>query len=332
MTRPWITEPGVYDLDEADYHADPVVGGSLSSSGARTLITRTPARYAWERAHGRPDTDAFDLGHAVHTVLLGVGAPIAELAFPDRRSKAYKQAAADARAAGEVPLLTAQADQAYAMAEAARAHPVVGPLLARPGRAEQSLIAPDPESGVVCRVRPDWLPDVPDGQPVVMVDLKTADRADPVTFARSMARYGYHQQLPFYEAVLRWLGRAPHGVQFVIVVIEKDPPYEVSYGWPDAEALEWGRVLNRRALDLYRECATVGHWPGYPPTPAQWALPGWQVRRYEDDYEAGLFDTAADRAAYADDDQAGDWSGAWPVTDPEHDDEYDDAELIGEPA
>ena len=35
MTAPGITEPGVYDIPATAYHRDPVVGGSLSSTGAR---------------------------------------------------------------------------------------------------------------------------------------------------------------------------------------------------------------------------------------------------------------------------------------------------------
>lgn len=38
-TTTWtITEPGVYDLPAEVYHADPVEGGSLSSTGARKLL------------------------------------------------------------------------------------------------------------------------------------------------------------------------------------------------------------------------------------------------------------------------------------------------------
>jgi len=33
-----ITEPGVYALPADVYHADPVAGGSLSSSGAKKLL------------------------------------------------------------------------------------------------------------------------------------------------------------------------------------------------------------------------------------------------------------------------------------------------------
>ena len=74
---------------------------------------------------------------------------------------------------------------------------------------------------------------------------------------------------------------ADEDVQFVLVAQEKDPPYLVSYGSPDSEAIEWGRVLNRKARDIYRRCTESGEWPGYPTEPVRFELPSWQRRQYE---------------------------------------------------
>ena len=60
-----ITEPGVYTMDEADYHADPVPGGSLSCSGAKKLLA-CPARFAYDREHPPAPTPAMELGTAAH--------------------------------------------------------------------------------------------------------------------------------------------------------------------------------------------------------------------------------------------------------------------------
>ena len=69
-----ITHPGIYaGIDETVYHADsdlaPELGRSLSQSGAKTLLA-SPARFAWERDHGRPPKDAYDLGTLVHALVL----------------------------------------------------------------------------------------------------------------------------------------------------------------------------------------------------------------------------------------------------------------------
>lgn len=294
MTEPWITEPGHYpDLSEATYHADPVVGGSLSSTGARTLVTTTPAHFAYQREHGRPDTAAFDLGRAAHAEILGAGAPIAVVDALDWRTKAAKETAAALRADGGTPLLRADYDRVLAMADAVRTHPVAGPLLARPGASEQSYIGRCPDTGVMCRVRIDRLPDVEPGQRALAVDVKTTTDASPAGFAASMAKYGYHQQGDFYAAVLRWLAVAAD-VQTVFVVVEKAPPHLVTVASPSPHAMAWAAVLNRKARDLFATCAASGEWPGYPAEPAVLDLPGWQARQYELADDAGAYLTSAD--------------------------------------
>jgi len=70
-----ITEPGIYDIPETDYHADPIAEPSLSSSIAKILLARSP-RHAWAN-HPRlnpnqePETRReFDFGSAAHAMLL----------------------------------------------------------------------------------------------------------------------------------------------------------------------------------------------------------------------------------------------------------------------
>ena len=46
-----VTEPGVYAMPFDVYLADPVPGGSLSTSGAKTLLNACPAIFAYERKH-----------------------------------------------------------------------------------------------------------------------------------------------------------------------------------------------------------------------------------------------------------------------------------------
>ena len=290
MMTPWITEPGAYDLTDDQYHADPVVGGSLSSSGARTLLRPGgPARFAYEREHGRPDRNYYDLGHVVHHVVLGVGKPYRVVDTNDRRTKAWRQAEEAARAAGETPLPRDVAVQAYGMAAALLDHPVVGPMLRRPGRAEQSFVARCPDTGIMCRARFDYLIDgVPEGDPVIGVDVKTASKADPEGFARAMADHGYHEQFAWYEAVLQWLGRCPFGIQMIVATVETAPPHLVSFGWSDDLARYYAGQRMLKARDIYRQCTELDQWPGYPEDGVEYRLPVWTQRDYEAaDYRIG---------------------------------------------
>ena len=303
--EPWITDPGRYDLTDREYHTDPVIGGSLSSTGARTLITSAPARYRWEADHGRPDTKTFDHGRAAHREVLGAGSDIAVIAGTGKdpntwRTDDDKAAVQAARDAGLTPITPRDNDTVKAMAAALRTHWLAGPLFARPGHAEQSFVARDPETGVMCRARVDWMPDVPDNARVLAVDYKTCIDASPAGFATSMARYGYHQQGPFYSSVLTWL-ELDHGQppKFVLVAQEKDPPYLVNVCSLKDRAVQWGLVLNRKARGIYRDCAAAGEWPGYAPGPdgiTELDLPGWQVARYETALDNGLYNLDGDPA------------------------------------
>ena len=53
--------PSIVDaLPDELYHADPIPGGSLSSTGARLLV-KSPAKFDWQRSHPQPPKKAFDL-------------------------------------------------------------------------------------------------------------------------------------------------------------------------------------------------------------------------------------------------------------------------------
>lgn len=278
----FIDQPGVYDIPDAVYHADPIDGGSLSVSGARNLLPPScPARYAYERQHRPTPKPEFDLGHAAHKLVLGAGAELAIIEAADWRTKAAREARDDAHAHGLVPLLTHQHQQVQDMAAAIRAHPIAAELF-DPDRMqpERSLFWVDAETEVWRRARIDAI-STPDDQPV-LVDYKTADSGDLDHISRALWNYGYAMQADWYADGAEILGVAPAGARFLLVFQEKDPPYLVTVVEPDAPARHIGRELNRRALEIYRDCTASGVWPGH--TPANdiplVSLPGWVERQH----------------------------------------------------
>lgn len=280
-----INTTGVIDgMSDAEYHADPVEGGSLSSSGAKDIL-RSPALYQWNRTH-RVEKDTYDVGHAVHAKVLGVGLPAVEIPADILASngatstKAAKEFIDDARAAGLVPLKADVIREIEAMAESVLTHAVARPLLEKPGKSEQSLFAPDPTTGVWLRARLDRLPDVDRGQ-TVAVDLKTAVSADPSEFRNSAASYGYDIQSEFYQHALG-LARGDDDIAFRFVVVEKSAPYLVSVVELDAEYAVVGRARMRRAINTYAACTDDGEWPGYAPVVHYVDPPRWLA------YEEGL--------------------------------------------
>lgn len=268
-----VTEPGIHDgMPEDVYHADPVPGGSLSSSGARRLLETCPARFDYERRNPPPSRDEFDLGKAFHTKALGVGAEVVVVDAKTWQTKAAKEERAAAYAAGKVPLLTQQAEQVDAMADAVRNHPLAGALLSK-GEVEQSLFWVDDRTSIWRRARLDLL------RPDAIVDLKTCESADEDHVTKAITRYGYHGQGDFYREGVRALTGAD--LPFLFVFVEKRPPHLIHVVQLDADALAAGRHLNNRAIDLFAECQRTGEWPGYATDITTISLPPYALRTLE---------------------------------------------------
>lgn len=280
-----ITEPGVYpDVTAEEYHADPVPGGSLSSTGARKLLPPScPALFHHEQQHGREPKAHFDLGHAAHRLVLGDGPTLVPLDFADWRTKAARAERDAVRADGSVPLLADDYAQVQAMAAALRDHPFASRLFTPgTGRPEQTLVWRDQPTGVMCRARLDWLRAKGRGR-LVVPDYKTTRSAEPTAIQRAVHEYGYHQQAAWYLSGVHALGLADDAV-FVFAFQEKTAPYLVTVVELDAMALRIGAARNRRALDIYRECTASGRWPGYRDDVAHLSLPPWAENRDIEEY------------------------------------------------
>lgn len=288
-----VTEPGVYNLPAATYHADPVPGGSLSHSGARKLLAPScPALFQqWVSEGGRP-TATFDLGHAAHAIVLGVGAPIVVVDAEDWRTNRAKAERVEAHAAGATPLLRADYDQVRVMADALLAHPWAS-LLLQPGSGlpERSLFWPDEDTGVWRRAMLDWLP-FDTGSRLIIPDYKTTVSAHPGNLSSVLYKYGYYQQAAWYLDGVRALNLSPHDdPAFTFIFQEKTPPYLVTVVQPHPDAVRWGQVVNRKAIDVYRRCKATGQWPGYSDDKVvSVTIPSWADYQLNAGYRRGDYD------------------------------------------
>ena len=275
-----ITEPGVYpEISDKEYHGDPVPGGSLSSTGARHIL-RSPAWFRYRQQH-REVSKPFDVGHAVHAKVLGIGLKVEVI--PDelldaRGGLGRKDAKAwveQVRADGHVPLKPGDWYPVERMAEAILAHPTAKALLNQPGIPEASVFARDPSTEEWVRARFDFLPHPGKGR-TIGVDIKTTSKsAHPGRFRASVARYGYHQQDPWYCDALK-LARGDDAA-IVFVTVESYEPWLVSITQLSATAVEKGRELNRAALDRWHRCRTTGLWPAYGDDIHVIDLPTWAL-------------------------------------------------------
>lgn len=285
-----ITADGVYpDVSHVDYLADPVDGGSLSSTGARRLLPPScPARFKYELDHGSEPTESMNLGSAAHQRVLGNGPELAVI--PDdvlasngaASTKAAKDFIAAARARGAIPLSRKDFTVVDEMAAKIRAHPIASKLLGPDnGTTETTLVWTDELTGVKCRARLDLLPHPRAGR-MILPDYKTCDSAERAKFARAAMNYGYHQQAAFYCDGIRALDLAGD-VAFVFVAQEKYPPYLVNVVQLDVNAMKIGALLNRRAITTYAECVATNHWPSYSDGVELVSLPAWYERQFEDE-------------------------------------------------
>jgi hypothetical protein len=275
-----ITEPGlIYGMSDETYHADPVPGGSLSSTFARLLTEHVPAKADAIRRNRKP-TKAMNLGKAAHAHALGAG-PELIVWEHDGRTKEGK-----AERAALAPLLTTEAavavtererDQIIGMVAALRAGPEVQAIL-ESCRAEVSAFWS--EGGPWMRARYDILTDSR------AYDYKTCQDASRRGFSKSLGAYGYHQQADFYQRGLNALGHPAGKRPLRFICQETEAPYLVQIHTPDGEAMAMASMLNDTAIKVYAEAKKTGIWPGFPdlvaePTP----LPAWYFYAHENELE-----------------------------------------------
>jgi hypothetical protein len=226
----------------------------LSSTGIKRMLS-SPAVYDWYRQHPEPPKTEFDLGHAVHNRVLGIGTD--EVIVPGEwRTNAAKQAVAEAREAGKTPLKPEQAERADELAKAVLNHPDAALLLAG-GQPEVSILWDDPVTGVRCKGRIDyWHEQVP-----LAVDLKTTRDANPARFARHAADYSYGEQAQHYtDGIQALTGARP---RFLHVLVQTEGPPLVTV-CDLAEFTDIARENVRTAIEMYRDCTESGVWPGIP--------------------------------------------------------------------
>ena len=280
-----------------DYVADPVAGGSLSSSGAR-LIMRPggPARLRWKLDHPDEPKDAFDFGKAAHQVVLGdtenhlevVEGSINASGNTEWRTNAQKAQVAQARAAGLTPIKPEQWERVQAMAAAINFNPTAAGLIHQAsGQPEQTLVWLDERTGIWCRARVDWYRTRKESHRLLVVDYKTtgSDEGAAVdVFAKAVADYGYFVQAAYYLAGIRALGIDDEPA-FLLIAQETKPPYLVNVVELDDTALTLGRNFMNLALTTYAECRRTGHWPGFGPKIQLVSLPPWFLRAYGEEPE-----------------------------------------------
>lgn len=156
-------------------------------------------------------------------------------------------------------------------------HPGASRRLAH-GVAELSGFWVDPETGVNCKFRPDWLVMNEQGEIEAILDVKSTKDASIAGFSKSIANYGYDVQAAYYtDGLKQIIGKE---VPFLFLAIENDAPYSVAMYRADQQMLDIGRKKYRAGLAIMQWCQREQQWPGYQTTDEEESisLPFWSVK------------------------------------------------------
>lgn len=293
---PWngekITAAGCYSgLPIELYHGDCTDGPGISSSGLRTIESKTPLHY-WVNSYLNPDRlpsepkDHFTFGHAAHCLLLSEDGfrekfVVRPEKWKDWRTDAAKAWKLEQQEAGREVLVADDIKVIRHIAAQLAADPLVASGILQ-GAVEHSLIWKDAPTGVWLRARPDVIPSA-DG---VLVDLKTTTDASPEAVQRSVLSLGYAMQGALAGIGLETVLGAKM-TDFVLVWLEKKPPYAVRISPVDNEWIYWARRQLRRAIDTFAKCVETNKWPGYEGEETI-SMPQWLRTRFENDDKHGL--------------------------------------------
>jgi hypothetical protein len=270
-------------LPSAEYH----VIKAMSASMAVSLVEECPLK-AWIGSAFNPDLvierkPVFDIGTALHLAVLEPDAFESRTVlhdFAEYRTNESRAIRDSAYEAGKTPLKPVEGALVAELRDSIMDAPEIARLLKQPGDAEVSLTWE--WNGLPCKARPDYLPD----DCSFVLDLKTANTAEPRAMGRKALTEGWHIRAPWYMAGVKAVkGILPEHYWFAVV--EKDAPYISQLYEMEDRALVRGEQLIERALDLFNECRIRGVWPKYREGSSIISLPGWAEFQYADREAAG---------------------------------------------
>lgn len=269
-----ITAPGIYlDITTEQYFSDDLTPDrALSSSGVKTLITKTPAEYRYGRV---TETAAMRMGDVCHQLALGKGAGIAIGEFDAWRSNEAKAFKAEAEAAGKTPIIRAKYEEAAALAET-----MVNDIKFALTAVGKDLGLREPAGGWQYETEavfawqeqtangPIWLKGMADvwcEELLTVLDPKFTKIMHDGAVEKHAASMGWDIQSTFYRRGLEEIMPEHAGrIRFVNLLISPDAPFlsrpiAIDEAWRTSCAVE----INR-AIGIFSRCVKENKWPGFP--------------------------------------------------------------------
>ncbi|EHT7313608.1 exodeoxyribonuclease VIII [Escherichia coli] len=254
-------EPGIYyGISNENYHAGPGVSKSQLDD-----IADTPALYLW-RKNAPVDTTktkTLDLGTAFHCrVLEPEEFSNRFIVAPEfnRRTNAGKEEEKaflmECASTGKTVITAEEGRKIELMYQRVMALPLGQWLVESAGHAESSIYWEDPETGILCRCRPDKI--IPEFHWIM--DVKTT--ADIQRFKTAYYDYRYHVQDAFYsDGYEAQFGVLPTFVFLVASTTVECGRYPVEIFMMGEEAKLAGQQEYHRNLRTLADCLNTDEWP-----------------------------------------------------------------------
>ena len=265
-------EIGIHSLSFEAY----LSASGVSNSMLRILSERTPMHLkCWMEGEKPEPTEAQKLGTITHRCIFepdtmkdAFHVRPDGLKFTTNEGKAWKAQHSD-----RLILSADESDTIASMVGAVHRHPIASRLL-KNATFEQGVFVED-RNGILRKLRPDILPNGGN----ILPDLKTCESAAPDDFTKAIGNFGYYRQGAYYLDGCKLAGREFDA--FVLIAVEKTPPYAVACYQIEPMAIQLGRVQYQRDLAIYAECLASGKWPGYPERISALSVPQWMQRALE---------------------------------------------------
>lgn len=296
---PVHVSPGIHSLSPADYHAHPAIGASFLKDADADCL----AYARWHKDHPDAPSSAWTTQRrstALHMMLLepdafeahyvvGTGCD-AVLKSGERAGKSCGSASGRfVRTPGGLtrfycgkhddPMLVAEpreamtieaSDELAAMATSLRA--VGGDLLAKATHKEASFVWTDPETGVLCKCRPDLIVGS------TIYDVKALADVSPARWGKILLDNGMFFQPVHYVAGAQACGLDVQ--HFAWLTVANTPPYLAVVHPPmDEVSLDVAETFRADLLRRIAACEQSGNWEPYA-APEVTRLPEWFLNTF----------------------------------------------------
>lgn len=251
--------PGIYDITNEEYHSS----NGISRSGIMEF-SKTPfhyySQYINPKGVEKRVTKSLKIGSALHPFVLENSEFMNRYIVIEKRDKRTKDGKQyydlmEANKGTKELINEEDFQQIKTMYDSLHSNEKIHELITG-GKYEKSLYWNDPNTGLLCKCRPDiW-------QDGFIVDLKTSSNAGYREFQRSMIIYGYHIQCAMIHEAFKNLFNLLI-TDFVFIVIENTEPYAHAIYQLGSLSIEKSVEIFKNKLFEMKKCFDKNEWPSY---------------------------------------------------------------------